>query len=400
MKNVILSCVFLGFSFILMESHGSTLIEREYLKENVNHAVAQYSLLVETTERNEKIKIPRTLNPYGDVLYAPIGWDWTVGFFPGSLWYLYSLTAEERWQSSAEKYTEALKQEQYNTTHHDVGFIIGCSYLNGVRMAKKKEYIPVVIQTAQSLSTRFRPNAGIIQSWNTNQGWQAKRGWQCPVIIDNMMNLEILFEATRLSGDSTFHKIAVSHADVTLENHFRADGSSYHVVDYNMESGEVRSRCTGQGYADESAWARGQAWAIYGYTVCYRYTHKPEYLKMAEKIYKFIFTHPNLPKDLVPYWDFDAPHIPDEPRDASAAAITASALYEMAVLTGNKEYKTTADKLMGSLSSPVYRAHVGENHGFLLIHSVGSYPHGAEIDVPLNYADYYFLEALTRRRSL
>lgn len=396
MKTLMLNCICWGtflFTTVSCAQHA------DFISENVEYSATQYELLVTDIEKSDKILIPRTVKPNGDRMYAPIGWDWTAGFFPGSLWHLYNLTGEEHWKPLAEKYTEALEKEQFNTTHHDVGFIIGCSYLNGIRMGGKNEYTPVVLQTAKSLSTRFRPNAGIIQSWNTDKGRSFRRGWKCPVIIDNMMNLEILFEATRLSGDSSYYNIAVSHADVTLKNHFRINGSSYHVVDYDPETGEVRERCTAQGYADESAWARGQAWAIYGYTVCYRYTHKEEYLKQAEKIYDFIFTNPNLPEDLVPYWDFDALNIPNEPRDASAAAIIASSLYELNLYSKKKKYKETADKIIEALASPSYRAPIGENHCFLLMHSVGSLPDGGEIDVPLNYADYYFLEALKRKRD-
>ena len=279
-------------------------------------------------------------------------------------------------------------------------FFIGCSYLNGYRFAGKEEYKPVIIQTAKSLSTRFRPAAGVLQSWDADKGWQAERGWKCPVIIDNMMNLELLFEASKLSGDSTYYNVAVKHADTTMKNHFRANNSCYHVVDYDPVTGEVRKKQTAQGYADESAWARGQAWAIYGYTMCYRYTHDQKYLDMAEKIYNFIFNNPNLPEDLVPYWDFDAPNIPNEPRDVSAAACTASALYELSTYIPDKNYKETADKIMENLASPAYRAEVGTNGNFILMHSVGSIPHGAEIDVPLNYADYYFLEGIMRKRDL
>ena len=185
-----------------------------------------------------------------------------------------------------------------------------------------------------------------------------------------------------------------------MKNHFRENGSSYHVVDYNPQTGDVLNRCTAQGYSDESAWARGQAWAIYGYTMCYRYTRQLEYLNQAKKIYEFIFTNLNLPDDLVPYWDYDALNIPNEPRDVSAAAITASALYELSVFSNNEEYKNTADKIMEVLSSPDYQAEIGENHYFLLMHSVGSYPDHVEIDVPLNYADYYYLEALKRKGDL
>ena len=310
------------------------------------------------------------------------------------------MTGDAKWLPLARKYTEALDSVKYLKWHHDVGFMIGCSYLNGLRIANIPEYKDVVVETARSLSTRFRPGAGVIQSWDADRGWQSQRGWACPVIIDNMMNLELMFEASLLSGDSTFYNIAVSHADVTMANHFREDNSCYHVVDYDPETGAVRSKQTAQGYADESSWARGQAWALYGYTMCYRYTKDKRYLEHAQKIYDFIFGNKNLPEDLVPYWDYDAPNIPNEPRDASAAACTASALYELSTYVPEKNYKEVADKIMYSLGSPAYRAEVGTNGNFILMHSVGSIPHGSEIDVPLNYADYYFLEGLIRKREL
>lgn len=390
----------IGLYLFSVVACGGVKVQKDFLSANIEHAAVQYGLQIDAIEKNDKILIPRTVNAKGDMVYAHRGWDWTLGFFPGSLWHLYNLTGDEYWKQKAEKYTESLYKEQYNTSHHDIGFIIDCSYLNGIRMGGKEEYKSVVVQAAKSLSTRFRPNAGIIQSWNADKGRPLKMGWKCPVIIDNLMNLELLFEAAQLSGDSTYYDIAVSHADKTLKNHFRKDGSSYHVVDYNPETGEVFKRCTAQGYSDESAWARGQAWAIYGYTMCYRYTHRPAYLNQAKKVYEFIFTNSNLPEDLIPYWDFDALNIPNEPKDASAAAVTASALYELSVFSNNKEYKETADKIMKTLSSPTYRAEIGKNHYFLLMHSVGSFPDCAEIDVPLSYADYYYFEALRRKRDL
>ena len=212
-----------------------------------------------------------------------------------------------------------------------------------------------------------------------------------------MMNLELLFEATRLSGDSIFWHIAVSHADKTLANHFRPDGSCYHVVDYDPQTGAVLHRQTAQGYADNSVWSRGQAWAVYGFTICYRYTKDPRYLQQAQRTLNMLMNHPNLDDDLVPYWDLEAPNIPNEPRDASTAAALASALYEMSTYVADKGYDRLADRILISLSSKAYRAPLGKNGDFLLMHSVGSIPHGSEIDVPLNYADYYFLEALYRR---
>lgn len=360
----------------------------------IGFAESQTRHMLQEMEAQGRILSPRTANKETTV-YTSFE-DWTSGFFPGTLWYLYRLTGKDKWKKEAEKYTEALENIQYLTSHHDIGFMIGCSYGNGYRTGLHREYVPVIIQAARSLSTRFRPGAGILQSWNVSGGWQSQRGWTCPVIIDNMMNLELLFMATELSGDSTFSRIAVSHADHTLANHFRPDNSCYHVVDYDPETGTVLHKETAQGYAHESTWARGQAWALYGFTVCYRYTHTPAYLKKAEEIAACILSHPRLPADLIPYWDFDAPGIPDEPRDASAAAIIASALYELSDYS-QQDYTPVADKILHNLSTPSYSAYSRKNGNFLLMHSVGSIPHNSEIDQPLVYADYYYLEALTRK---
>ena len=367
------------------------------INNDINFSTRQYSLMLQQIGREGKVRIPKTIDKLGRVVYIPID-DWCSGFFPGSLCYLYQLTNDKSWLVQSKRFTEALDSIQYLTWHHDVGFMIGSSYLNIYRLNPNKAYKKTIIQTAKSLCTRFRKKAGVIQSWNVDRGWQSKRGWTCPVIIDNMMNLELLFEATRLSGDSTYWKVAVSHANKTLENQFRKDGSCYHVVDYDPNNGAVLHRQTAQGYADNSAWARGQAWAVYGYTVCYRYTHDPKYLDQAVKTLNFVMQNPNLPEDLIPYWDFDAPNIPNEPRDASSAACIASALYEMNNYLPDNGYTSLADRIIRSLSSPEYRAPLGKNGCFLLMHSVGSIPHNNEIDVPLNYADYYFLEALTRRK--
>ena len=367
----------------------------DIIQENVENAKVQLKYLVDASEAGDTVRIPSTFKN-GEIEFVPTD-DWVSGFFAGTLWYMYELTGDEYWAEHAQKQTEALDTIQYLTWHHDVGFMIYDSYGNGLRLKNIDGYKDVIINTAKSLSTRFRPGAGVIQSWNVDRGWQAERGWECPVIIDNMMNLELLFKATEFTGDSTYANIAISHADQTMKNHYRPDYSTYHVVDYDLETGEVRGRCTAQGYADESAWARGQAWSIYGYTVMYRFTGDKKYLEQAEKVADFLFNNPNMPEDLVPYWDFDCPDIPDTPRDASSAAIIASALYELYWYTKTDLYKEKADKMIESLSTPAYRAAQGTNGGFILMHSVGSIPHGSNIDVPLNYADYYFLEALIRK---
>ena len=338
---------------------------------------------------------PRSLMPNGELMLVTPE-DWTSGFFPGSLWYLYENTNDLFWKQQAIKYTEILESQQFNTDNHDVGFMMYCSYGNGYRLTKSAHYKEVLIQSAKSLSTRFNPKVGCIRSWDFN-----KDKWQYPVIIDNMMNLELLFWAFSETKDSSFYKIAVSHANKTLENHFRLNGSCFHVVDYDTITGNSRAKMTFQGLNDESSWARGQAWALYGYTVMYRETADKKYLKQTEKIANFIFNNKNMPADLVPFWDFDAPKIPNVPKDASAASVMASALLELATLdhSNTLKYNLLANKILLSLEKD-YQSKLGENRGFLLKQSTGFLPWGAEINVPLNYADYYFMEALTRQKNI
>jgi uncharacterized protein YyaL (SSP411 family) len=250
-------------------------------------------------------------------------------------------------------------------------------------------------QSARTLIARYYENVGCLRSWDFNQ-----ENWQCPVIIDNMMNLELLFWASEQTGDPVYGDIAFTHAKTTMKNHFRPDNSSWHVIDYDTISGEVRNRNTHQGYADESSWSRGQAWGLYGYTMTYRLTDHIDFLKQAEKIAGFLLDHHNMPGDLVPYWDYNAPGIPNEPRDVSAAAIMASALYELCRYSEKGAwYKEKADKIMVSLGTD-YASAPGENYGFILGHSVGAKPMDSEVDVPLNYADYYYLEAMLRKKKL
>lgn len=401
MKNLRISIFIVSYGIFLLILFSCSIKDHSktsFINENIEFAKKQEQLQVNLIENSGKVLNPRTFEK-GKIKYIGRE-DWTSGFFPGTMWYMFELTGDLTWRTYARKYTEALDSVKYITWNHDVGFMIQCSYGNGFRLGGNDQYRDVIIQAAKSLSTRFRPAAGIIQSWNVDKGWQAVRGWECPVIIDNMMNLELLFNAAKLTGDSSFYKIAVSHADKTMQNHYRPDYSCYHVVDYDPRNGSVRHRQTAQGYANESSWARGQAWGIYGFTVCYRETGDKKYLKQAQKAFDFVIHHKNFPSDFIPYWDFDALKIPNEPRDVSAAAIIASALYEMSGYENGKFYKDWADKIMNSLATSAYRAEPGENGNFILKHSVGSIPHGQEIDVPLNYADYYFLEALVRKRKL
>lgn len=345
-------------------------------------------------KRKPEVVSPRTLTTDGNLVLVPAK-DWTSGFFPGVLWYLYELTGKEQWREKAASSTSTIENEKFNAGTHDMGFKIYCSYGNGYRLTNNTNYREVIIQSAKTLSKRFYPKVGCIRSWDHN-----KEKWDFPVIIDNMMNLELLFAATHLTGDSSFYKIAVSHATITMKNHFRQDYSSYHVVDYDTLTGKVIKKTTHQGYSNESAWARGQAWGLYGFTMCYRETKDKVFLNHAEKIAAYILNNPTLPKDLIPFWDFNAPNIPNEPRDASAAAIMASAFYELSLYSSKGgSYRTIADKIIDNLTT-LYRSPIGGNRGFLLLHSTGSKPMNNEVDVPLNYADYYYLEALLRSEKL
>ena len=338
---------------------------------------------------------PRNSEPDGTLNLVPSK-DWTSGFFPGELWFLYEYTQNNFWKKKAQQHTDILEKEKMNGSTHDMGFKVYCSFGNGYRLTQDEHYKEVLLQSARSLATRFKPAAGIIRSWD-----HSTAKWVCPVIIDNMMNLELLFWATKESKDSTFYRIAVDHAKTTMKHHFRPDFSSYHVIDYDTITGQVLKKNTHQGFADESAWSRGQAWALYGYTMCYRETRLPEFLEQAQNIEKYLFTHPNMPEDLIPYWDFDAPGIPDEPRDVSAATVIASALYELSLYDPEKgeRYRSNADKIIENLTKH-YRATLKKDNGFLLLHSTGTKPTNTEVDVPIVYADYYFIEALMRKNKL
>ncbi len=345
-------------------------------------------------ETSDSNRLPRCTNEDGSLRMVRAS-DWTSGFFPGVLWLQYQYTQEDKWKTLAQGYTSRLEKQQFNTRTHDVGFMMYCSYGTGYRLAPSPEYKEILLNTANSLMTRYNPQVKCIRSWDHN-----KDKWDFPVIIDNMMNLELLFWATEVSGDSSYYEVAMNHALTTLANHFRPDNSCYHVVAYNPETGAVEKKNTHQGYAHESVWSRGQAWAIYGYTLSYRASGDERFLAQAEKVAHFMMNHPKLPEDKIPYWDLDDPTIPQAPRDASAAAVISSALYELALYSDEDhkaEYKAFADEILSSLSSPAYLAEVGSNNHFLLKHSVGNMPKADEVDEPIIYADYYFMEALLRQ---
>ena len=332
---------------------------------------------------------PRSVNADGTLWTSDYKW-WCSGFFPGSLWYVYEYTDNEKFKTLALKYQEGLEPLRYRTDDHDIGFQLMCSFGNCMRITGDTLCKPVILDGANSLATRFNPVVGCTKSWDTKK-------YSFSVIIDNMMNLELLFKALELGGPASLKDVAVSHAYTTMANHFREDKSTRHVLDYNPETGELIKVHPGQGLSEDSAWARGQAWGLYSFPMVYRFTQDPKILEHAVAIAEYII--PRLPEDGIPYWDFDSPDIPDDVRDASAAAIMACGLIELSGYVDEEKsirYLAVAEKMIRTLASEEYLAEEGEIYGFLLKHSTGFKLRGSEVDAPLTYADYYFLEALMR----
>ena len=382
MKHLIAILIFISAQTVF----GQINVQKEF-----EFAAKQYQGML--ASHPNLTQFPQSVNPDGSPNNRKSDW-WCSGFFGGSLWYIYEFTKDPNWKEAADRWTMAVEKEQYNTTTHDLGFMLYCPFGNGYRLTKNENYKKIMLTGAKSLATRFDPKVGLIKSWDDFQNI-----YKYPVIIDNMMNLELLLWAAKESGNKDFYKICTTHADNTLKNHFRADNSSFHVVCYGPK-GEVLTKKTAQGAADESAWSRGQSWGLYGYMVMYRETKDAKYLAQAHKIASFILNNPNLPADKIPYWDYSKP---GEERDASAGAIMASALLELSHYSDMKQKKSyiaVAEKMLESLSSPAYKARLGENNHFILMHSVGSKPGKSEVDVPLVYADYYYLEALLRYQKM
>lgn len=373
-------------------------LDKAFVTKNLDQAIKQIKVLAERSPEN---MLPKTYDK-GKNFDSETGW-WTSGFYPGTLLYLYEYSGDKELLDLAKQKLTLLEKEKFNTTTHDLGFMLYCSFGNAMRITgDTAAYKEILLTGANSLATRYSPVTKAIRSWDFDN---------FPVIIDNMMNLEFLNSATRLSGDKKFYDISVIHSNTTMKNQYRKDMSSYHVVDYNPETGGIVKKKTNQGAFDESAWARGQAWGLYGYAMMYRDTKNKKYLSFAKKIAKYMLNHPNMPEDLVPYWDFDAPDLPANSkyaqyktyRDASTASLTASALLEMSTQVKgklSKYYLQKAESILQSLASSKYTADYGTNGGYILKHSVGSIPHNSEIDVPLTYADYYYVEALLRYKRL
>jgi rhamnogalacturonyl hydrolase YesR len=391
MKSIFTVTICLFFS---LQGIGQTAEQKERLKnlikENFSYADSQYHTMMRLVPKNQ---LPQSFDQAKNQIIAKdITW-WCSGFYPGILLYIYEQTKDETILNEALRSLQLIESNQFYTDNHDLGFMIYCSFGNAYRLLGKEEHKKIIFNAAASLYTRYRPSIQSIQSWNKNIYFN------CPVIIDNMMNLEMLNWVSKNGGDAKYANIADIHAQTTMKNHYRNDYSSFHVVDYDMASGKIIKKATHQGAANTSAWARGQAWGLYGFVMMYRDTKNKAYLDFARNIAKFMLYHPNLPEDKIPYWDFDAPLQPLSKRDASAAAITASALLELAQyvsVSEKQEYINNAVQMIESLSSEKYKSKIGENGGFMIKHCVGALPQNSEIDVPLIYADYYFLEALKR----
>jgi unsaturated chondroitin disaccharide hydrolase len=365
-------------------------------KDNLDYCVNQATKTLELTA--DYSRMPHSIDSGSSKWNYTHPGSWTSGFWPGILWYIYEYTNDSFWKEEAEKFTESIIPPATGKARsHDVGFLAYCSIGNGYRLTKAGNYKQALLQAADSVAVLYNPNVGTFLSW---PNMIRRMNWPHNTIIDNMMNMELLFWAAKNGGNKELYDIATKHAETTMKYHFREDGSSYHVAVYDTIDGHFIKGVTHQGYADNTMWARGQAWAIYGFTMAYRETKDPRFLKTAQKASNIFLQR--LPKDYIPFWDFDAPNIPDEPKDASAAAIVASALLELSILTDDGEkskyYRSFGEKILAKLSSSEYQSR--ELNPSFLLHSTGHWPNGSEIDASIIYADYYYLEALLRLKKL
>lgn len=393
-KTFLLLATLLGLASCATKNTPAEESLNDMIERGLDRAVSQ-SLIMAHELEDKDATLPRTF--IDDTLRTSDYHWWCSGFFPGVLWQLNEERGNEELKKYAEFYTDRVEPAKFKTDTHDLGFMIYCSFGQGYRITGNEHYLDVINTATNSLCTRFNENLGVIQSWGSSDRWKY------PVIIDNMMNLEMLCFNSKKTGDEKFRKIAETHSQTTIKNHFREDYSTFHVVSYDPETNDVQCKNTAQGYADESAWARGQAWGLYGFTMMYRETGNELYLDQARKIANFIVHHPRLPENKIPYWDFDAPNIPNALRDASAGAVIASALIELSQLDKSEqanEWLEVAKTQLRTLSSDEYLAEEGTLGGFILKHSVGNIPSNSEVDVPLTYADYYYIEALLRLKKL
>jgi unsaturated chondroitin disaccharide hydrolase len=341
-------------------------------------------------------RIPRTAWPLqtSGLRWSTTGsGSWTSGFLPGALWYGYQATADSGLRTKAQNWQAGLAGQASNTSTHDLGFMVFDSFGNGYRMTGTDSYRQTVLKAAASLATRFSSTVGAVRSWNSGPT-------EFKVIVDNMVNLELLFWAARNGGQKLWHDRALSHALTTARDHVRPDGSTYHLVIYDPASGAIRSRTTVQGFSASSTWARGQAWAVHGFATAYRETRDARLLDTARRTADWWIEH--LPADQIPFWDFHAPGIPAEPRDTSAAAIAASGLLELARLESDParatRYLAAARSILGALMRPPWLSE-GSGSEAVLLHGTYNKPAG-NADTGLIWGDYFLLEALMRLRRV
>jgi unsaturated chondroitin disaccharide hydrolase len=391
--NTTVLCISLAFL-----SCANRKLQRDEYTTALDYCVAQATKTATGITGNNRI--PRS------IANGKTGWrtvdyrDWTSGFWPGVEWNVYEYTKDDNWKAKADITSRLLTPlVDSSPIDHDLGFMLYCSFGNGYRLTNNSDYKRILLRAADSLATLFNPKVGTILSWPRpvpGVDWPLRHN----TIMDNMINLELLFWASKNGGSKKLYDMAVSHATTTMNNHFRPDNTSYHVVVYDTATGKKVKGITHQGYSDNSMWARGQSWAIYGFTMCYRESKNQEFLDFAQKITDVYLK--DLPADLIPYWDFNAPDIPNAPRDASAACVVASALLELSTFVQDKAkanmYRTKARQMLQSLSSPAYQS--GSVNNAFLLHSTGHKPAGSEINASIIYADYYYVEALLRAKKL
>ncbi len=363
-------------------------------------AASEYKLLVASLP--DSTSFPRrTKSATDETLVKVSAGDWTSGFFPGALWYLYQFTSDDFFLHNALRWTGHIKTQTKNTgAGHDLGFIFNCSFGNAYRIYGHPDYPAVMLEAGKTLSDRFSTIVGCTKSWNSGS-WPSYSNnvgsWKFPVIIDNMMNLELLLKMTQFNNDSLYHRQALQHASTTTVAHIRPDSSTYHVVDFDPLTGNILARGTRQGFSDASCWSRGQAWGIYGFSMMYKYSKDTAHLNTSKRLLGYYLK--NKPADHIPFWDYQAPDLPNTYHDASAASITCAALIDLYNSTSDTAYLIYAEQIIDELTKPFYLNTNSTNAHLLLRHSTGG-TNGYEADVAQTYSDYYFIEALVKYLQL
>lgn len=394
-KIILIAFVFMPMTIIAQNQNVDVEKQLAYCHSHVKKALGMlkpfgYTIMPRNILKNDKRKIWNCRPAMAE--------EWCSGFWAGILWMDYAYSNDSQVKEAAQGYTAELEFLANRPAYdHDLGFIIINSFLKGVEMTHDSHYKQVALQCADTLATLFNPTVGTMLSWPRHV--KDYKGHN--TIMDNMINMELLLWAAENGGNQQLRDIAIKHSITTMKHHFRKDGSSYHVAVYNQRNGKFKRGVTHQGFANWSMWSRGQAWAIYGYTMVYRYTHDPVFLEQAKKVTDIYLKRLNeTSNDWIPIWDMDDPRGIAAPKDASAACIVASALIELSQFVEDEkrdEYMKDAVNMLTDLSSDSYLS--GDDNVAFLKHSTGHHPAGSEIDASIIYADYYYIEALLRLRS-